>query len=138
MNKFNFVRLIFAFGGFCLNILLGSNGKELSALMLLMIVDYITGLMCGFHNKNLSSSIGFNGILKKIAILCLIMVAGIVDIVIGASVAKAATIFFYIGNEGLSIIENSVKLGLPVPDFVRNALEQIMDDKNRPAKEYDY
>lgn len=138
MNRFTFVRLIFAFGGFCLNILLGSNGKELSALVLLMIVDYATGLMCGFHNKNLSSSIGFNGILKKIAILCLIMVAGVVDIVIGASVAKAATIFFYIGNEGISIVENSVKLGLPVPDLVKNSLEQIMDDKRGPEKECDY
>lgn len=135
MNKFNFARLVFAFGGFCLNILLGSNGKELSALMLLMIVDYITGLMCGFRSKNLSSSIGFNGILKKIAILCLIMVAGVVDIVIGASVAKAATIFFYIGNEGISVVENSIRLGLPVPDLVRNSLEQIVDDKHRSGKE---
>lgn len=85
----------------------------------------------GLRKKRLSSEIGFNGIMRKAAIMCLVALGHVVDIVIGAQVAQLGVIFFYIGNEGLSILENCVKLGVKTPDFIKDSLEQIMNDKRK-------
>lgn len=119
------------FGGFVYELLFGFYGTEMAALVVLMIIDYVTGIACAFKAKKLSSSTGFHGILKKVCIMCLVVVGGIVDVIIGSNIAKLGVIFFYIGNEGLSILENCVKLGVTTPEFIASSLEQIMNDKRR-------
>ena len=83
--------------------------------------------MCAIVDKKLSSAIGFKGIFKKVLILMLVAVANIIDVhVVGTgSALRGATVCFYLSNEGLSILENAVHLGLPVPDGLREALAQL-------------
>ena len=102
-----------------------------------VIADYFTGVISAINNKKLSSDIGFEGISKKICIFILVAIANIVDVNIlnsGAAV-RTAVIFFYLSNEGISVLENAVKLGLPVPEKLRNVLLKMNegdsdDDKN--------
>lgn len=101
----------------------------LYALVIFISVDYITGVMCGIVEKNLSSCIGFRGIAQKVFILLLVGVANILDVnVIGSgSILRSAVICFYISNEGISIIENAARIGLPVPQKLRNVMKQLKD-----------
>ena len=94
-----------------------------------MVVDYITGIMCAVVDKKLSSSVGFRGIFKKVLIFALVGVANILDVnVIGTgSVLRTAIIFFYISNEGVSLLENAGHLGLPIPVKLKEVLEQLHD-----------
>ena len=97
------------------------------ALIAFVVIDYITGVMCAIADKSLSSAIGFKGICRKVLIFALVGVGHILDTqVIGnGSVTRTAVIFFYISNEGVSIIENAVHLGLPVPQKLKDVLEQL-------------
>lgn len=131
MNKYNLIRGLFVMGGFLYQLLFGRYGNELFALILLMGIDYITGVMCAFKTKTLSSYVGFEGIFKKVCMLMLVAVGGVVDMIIGSEVAALGVMFFYIGNEGLSVLENAVNLGIKAPDFVSDSLEQIMSDKRK-------
>ena len=94
-----------------------------------MIIDYITGVMCAVADKKLSSTVGFKGICRKVLIFLLVGIANILDVqVIGSgSVLRTAVIFFYISNEGVSLLENAAHLGLPVPDRIKTVLEQLHD-----------
>ena len=91
------------------------------------MVDYITGVMCATADKKLSSEVGFKGIAKKVLIFLLVGVANILDVqVIGTGcVLRTAVIFFYISNEGVSLLENAAYLGLPVPEKIKTVLEQL-------------
>ena len=122
-----------AIGGFIGWFLGGCDGL-LYALIAFIVIDYITGVMCAIVNHDLSSEIGFKGISRKVLIFLLVGVANIVDVdVIGTgSVLRAAVCFFYISNEGLSILENAAILGLPIPEQLKKVLKQI---KNRGGDE---
>ena len=115
-----------AFGGF-LGWFLGGVDGFLYALIAFTVIDYITGVMCAITDKNLSSSIGFKGICRKVLIFLLVGIANILDVqVIGTGrVLRTAVIFFYLSNEGVSILENSAHLGLPIPEKLKEVLEQL-------------
>ncbi|ODM25505.1 holin [Clostridium sp. Bc-iso-3] len=126
-----------AFGGF-LGWFLGGIDGFLYALIAFTVIDYITGVMCAITDKKLSSSIGFKGICRKVLIFTLVGIGNIVDVyVLGqGGVLRTAVIFFYLSNEGVSILENSAHLGLPIPEKLKEVLEQLHDrggDDNESA-----
>lgn len=105
--------------------LFGAWDVAFQVLCVFMVIDYITGTMCGYVTKELSSQIGFKGILKKVAMLISVVVAVAVDRVLATDALRIAVIFCLIGNEGISLIENLTKLGVPIPERLVNALKQI-------------
>ena len=115
-----------AFGGF-LGWFLGGVDGFLYALIAFTVIDYITGVMCAVTDKNLSSSVGFKGICRKVLIFTLVGIGNIVDVyVLGqGGVLRTAVIFFYLSNEGVSIMENTAHLGLPIPAKLKEVLEQL-------------
>ena len=130
MKEFwNMVQMVFAAVGGWLGYFLGGNDGLLIALVLFVAVDYLTGVMCAVSDKVLSSNVGFKGICRKVLIFLLVGIANILDIhVIGTgSVLRTAVIFFYISNEGVSLLENAAHLGLPVPEKIKAVLEQLHD-----------
>jgi len=123
---------ITAIGGW-LGYFLGGMDGLIIALIVMMSIDYITGIMCAVVDKKLSSAIGFKGIFKKVCTLMLVGVANIIDVhVVGSgSALRGATVCFYLSNEGLSVLENAVHLGLPVPDRLREVLAQLHKRKEK-------
>ena len=117
---------ITALGGW-LGYWLGGMDGLLIALIVLMTLDYVSGVMCAIVDKKLSSAVGFKGICKKVLILMLVGVANVVDIhVVGTgSALRGAVICFYLSNEALSLFENAAHIGLPIPDKLRDALAQL-------------
>jgi toxin secretion/phage lysis holin len=117
-----------ALGGF-LGWFLGGVDGFLYALVAFIATDYITGVMCAIVDRVLSSEIGYRGIFKKVLIFALVGVAHIIDqnIIGDGSIIRTAVIFFYLSNEGISIIENATRLGLPIPEKLRDVLEQLKD-----------
>lgn len=125
-DLWNTIQIIFAaIGGWLGWFLGGFDG--LYALIVFVVVDYITGVMCAIADKNLSSSVGFKGICRKVLIFTLVSIAHIIDAnVIGdGSVLRTAVIFFYLSNEGVSLLENASHLGLPIPEKMKDILEQL-------------
>lgn len=106
---------------------LGGMDGMLIALIVFMVLDYITGIMCAVIDKKLSSAVGFKGICKKVLILMLVGVANIVDVhVIGnGSAIRGVVICFYLSNEGLSLLENASYIGLPIPEKLKEILAQL-------------
>lgn len=104
------------------------------ALVAFMVLDYISGILAAISVKKLSSKVGFKGIAKKLLILVFVSVGHITDTYVlgGVPVAMTAVILFYIANEGISIVENATELGLPVPQKIKNVLEQI---KNKSGED---
>ncbi len=128
MKEFwNTIQLIFAAIGGWLGYFLGGCDGLLYALIAFVVIDYATGVMCAISDHTLSSEIGFRGICRKVLIFLLVGIANILDIhVLGnGSVLRTAVIFFYISNEGVSLLENAAHLGLPVPEKVKDVLEQL-------------
>lgn len=126
-NIWNGIQLAFtAFGGF-LGWFLGGVDGFLYALIAFAIIDYITGVMCAIADKSLSSAVGFKGICRKVLIFTMVGIGNIVDVyVLGeGGVLRTAVIFFYLSNEGVSILENSAHLGLPIPEKLKEVLEQL-------------
>ena len=115
-----------AFGGF-LGWFLGGVDGFLYALIAFTVIDYITGVMCAITDKKLSSSVGFKGICRKVLIFTLVGIGNNVDVyVLGqGGVLRTAVIFFYLSNEGVSIMENTAHLGLPIPEKLKDILEQL-------------
>ena len=124
---------ITAIGGW-LGYVLGGMDGLLIALVVFITIDYITGIMCAIIDKKLSSEVGFKGIFKKVLILMLVGIANVIDVhVVGTgSALRGATVCFYLSNEGLSILENTVHLGLPVPEKLKEVLSQL---HNREEKD---
>ena len=122
---------ITAIGGWVGYFVGGMDGM-LIALIVLMSLDYISGVMCAIVDRKLSSAIGFRGICKKVLILMLVGVANIVDLhVVGTgSALRGAVICFYMSNEALSLFENAAHIGLPIPDKLREALAQLHGRKD--------
>ena len=125
----NVVQLAFAAIGGWLGWFMGGCDGLLFALIAFVAADYITGVMCAIIDKKLSSEVGFKGIFKKVLIFMLVGVANILDVqVIGSGcVLRTAVIFFYISNEGVSLVENAGHLGLPIPAKLKDVLEQLHD-----------
>ena len=119
---------ITALGGW-LGYFLGGMDGLMIALIVMMTLDYISGVMCAIIDKKLSSAVGFKGICKKVFILMLVGVAHIIDLhVVGTGNAlRGAVICFYMSNEGLSLLENAAHIGLPIPDKLRDILTQLHD-----------
>ena len=117
---------ITALGGW-LGYFLGGMDGLMIALIVLMTLDYISGVMCAIIDRKLSSAVGFKGVCKKVFILMLVGVAHIIDLhVVGTgSALRGAVICFYMSNEGLSLLENAAYLGLPIPDKLREILAQL-------------
>ena len=130
---------ITALGGW-LGYFLGGLDGMMIALIVMMTLDYVTGVMCAIADKKLSSAVGFKGICKKVLILMLVGVANVVDIhIVGTgSALRSAVICFYLSNEGLSLLENAAHIGLPIPDKMKDVLAQLhgrTDEKKNEDKE---
>ena len=113
--------------GGVLGMFLGGMDGLLIALVVLMAIDYVTGVACAIIERKLSSAVGFKGLFKKILILALVGVANILDTkVLGSSGAiRGMVICFYVSNEGVSVIENAARIGLPVPEKLKEILAQL-------------
>lgn len=130
MKEFwNTIQLVFTGIGGWLGYFLGGWDGLLYALIAFVAIDYVTGVMCAISNHTLSSEVGFKGICRKVLIFLLVGIGSILDAhVIGSgSVLRTAVIFFYISNEGVSLLENAAHLGLPVPEKIKIVLEQLHD-----------
>ena len=128
------IQVIFAAVGGWLGWFLGGCDGLLYELLAFVVIDYITGIMCAVIDRKLSSAVGAKGIFKKVLILMLVGIANVIDVhVVGTgSALRGATVCFYLSNEGLSILENTVHLGLPVPEKLKEVLSQL---HNREEKE---
>lgn len=130
-NVIDKVELAFAgLGGF-LGWFFGGFDGFLYALILFVVMDYFTGVLAAAVRKDLSSEVGFIGIAKKVCVFVLVGLANMVDTqVLGnGSALRTAVIFFYLSNEGLSILENSAIIGIPIPEKLRRMLIQLTDEK---------
>lgn len=130
MSKFHTFQLFFTALGAWVGGLLGGLDGFLYTLIVFVVVDYVTGFMCAVVEKRLSSEVGFRGIFKKVVIFMLVGVGNLLDVhVLGqGAVIRTAVIFFYLSNEGVSILENAGALGLPIPKKLRAILEQLKDE----------
>ena len=119
-----------ALGG-ALGAVLGGLDGFIMTLTIFVVVDYVTGVLVAITRHKLSSEIGFKGIAKKIAIFCLVAVASLIDanIIKEGNAIRMSVIFFYISNEGISILENVSSLGLPVPNKLKAVLEQLKEEE---------
>ena len=130
MKEFwNTIQAIFTGLGGWLGYFLGGCDGLLYALVLFVVVDYITGVMCAAADHKLSSEAGFKGICRKVLIFLLVGIGHVLDAqIIGTgSVLRTAVIFFYLSNEGVSLLENAGHLGLPIPEKLKVVLEQLHD-----------
>ena len=137
MKEFwNVIQLAFTAVGGWLGWFLGGCDGLLFALIAFVTIDYITGVMCAFIDHSLSSEAGAKGIFKKVLIFLLVGIGHIIDAqVIGSgSVLRTAVIFFYISNEGVSLVENAAHLGLPIPTKLKDVLEQLHDRAEKEDK----
>ena len=128
-------QVVFTFLGGWLGYFLGGCDGLLFTLLVFVTADYITGVMCAIIDKRLNSKEGFQGICRKVIIFLLVGIAQMIDVNVIAtgSVLRSAVIFFYLSNEGLSVLENSAHLGLPIPEKLKDVLEQLhhREDKEK-------
>ena len=126
-NIWNAIQMAFiALGGF-LGWFLGGFDGFLYALVVFVVIDYITGIMCAINDHTLSSAVGFRGICRKVLIFCMVGIGNILDVnILGEGhVLRTAVIFFYLSNEGVSMLENATHLGLPIPEKLKEVLAQL-------------
>lgn len=133
MNKIlESLKYVFIVIGGYIGFYLGSIDAFIYTLLAFVIADYITGVLRAGVERKLSSSVGFKGIAKKIVIFIVVGIANLCDVNLikgDGTMIRTAIIFFYIANEGLSILENTMAIGLPVPEKLREMLEQLKEDK---------
>lgn len=131
------MQYVFAGVGGFMGWFLGGLDGFLYALIMFVAIDYLTGLMVAYVQKKISSEVGFRGICRKVAIFCLVGVGHVLDtqVIQNGSVLRTAVIFFYLSNEGISIIENIAIIGLPVPKKLKDVLEQLRDDEMEGEKQ---
>lgn len=123
----SYIQICFAALGGFLGWFLGGMDGFLYVLITFMAIDYITGVMCAIADKNLSSEVGFKGICRKVMIFALVGIGNIIDVYVlgNGSVLRTAVIFFYLSNEGISLIENAAHIGLPIPEKLKDVLAQL-------------
>lgn len=137
MKEFwSLIQFGFAAVGGWLGYFLGGCDGLLYALLAFVVLDYLTGVMCAVADKKLSSAVGFKGICRKVLIFAMVGVAHLLDVQIfgETGVLRTAIIFFYLSNEGLSLVENAAYLGLPIPEKLRRVLEQLHDRSENDTK----
>jgi len=131
-DLWHLLQLFFAIIGGYIGYFIGGFDGFVYALVMFVVIDYTTGVMCAVAiDKNLSSEVGFKGIFKKVCIFALVGVGHIVDahILGDSNVFRTAVIFFYLSNEGISLLENMAKLGLPIPQKLKDVLAQLHNTK---------
>ena len=123
-------------GGFFGWFLGGMNGF-IYALLAFVVVDYITGVAAAFIEKRVSSAVGFKGIIRKVMIFVLVGIGNIIDteVIQSGSAVRTAIAFFYLSNEGISILENASVIGLPIPKKLREVLQQLKKDAGETEEE---
>ena len=115
--------------GTFLTFIFGDWDVALQCLVIAIALDYISGIIKAFINKELSSKIGVKGILKKVGVLVVVALAVLIDKVTGESGAvRTLVIYYFVANEGLSIIENLGEAGLPIPDVIKKALKSLKNE----------
>lgn len=132
-NFISTIQVIFAAIGGYIGWFLGGIDGFMYALIAFVVIDYITGVMVAILEKKLSSAIGARGIFKKVLIFTLVGVGNLIDLYViqNGSAIRTAVIFFYLSNEGISIIENAGIIGLPIPEKLKKVLEQLnKEDKH--------
>ena len=131
------IQTVFTGLGAWIGYYLGGCDGLLYALIAFVIVDYLTGVMCAIADKKLSSNVGFKGICRKVLIFLLVGIANIIDVqVIGqVGILRTAVIFFYLSNEGVSLLENAGHLGLPIPEQLKTVLEQLHDRAGKDGEQ---
>ena len=137
MKEFwNVIQAAFAAVGAWLGYFLGGNDGLLYALLVFVIVDSITGVMCAIEDRKLSSAVGFRGLCRKVLTFLLVGIAQVLDVHVlnQPGVLRTAVIFWAIANNGLSILENAAHLGLPVPEQLKQVLEQLQDRAGKNEK----
>ncbi|MDU1476696.1 MAG: phage holin family protein [Clostridium perfringens] len=135
-NIFDYLKIGIVATGTLFTWLLGAWDTPLVILIVLMALDYITGITKGYVNKDLSSNIGLKGIARKGVVFTILIVAVMLDRLLntGNWIFRTLVCYFYIANEGISIIENASELGVPVPSKLKNALIQLKEDKEDHKK----
>ena len=115
----------------------GDMDGFIHALIAFVILDYITGILAAIVRHELSSNVGFNGIARKITIFIIVGVAHVVDreLLGGTALLRDAVLFFYLANEGLSILENAVEIGIPIPDIIKDKLLQFHNKSKQQKSE---
>ena len=131
------IQAAFAAVGGWLGYFLGGCDGLLYALLIFIIIDYLTGVMCAINDQKLNSAVGFRGLCRKVLTFMLVGIAHVLDVnILGQpGVIRTAVIFWALANNGLSIIENSTHLGLPVPKQLKLVLEQLHDRAEKSAKD---
>lgn len=130
MKEFwHFIQFIISLIGGYIGYFLGGKDGILITLVIFVLIDYITGILCAIQDKKVSSKVGFRGITKKVLVFVLIGLANMLDVNIlkSGAVLRTATIFFYLSNEGISILENMGYLGIKYPEKIKDVLEQLHD-----------
>lgn len=132
MDKlFNGISIITGIAGGILVSLFGKWDTILWSLLILMSLDYITGIIKAVYTKTMSSEIGFKGILKKITILVIVVLANILQVLTGGNAAiREIVIMFYIANEGISVLENVAAVSTNMPKQLKDMLLQLRDKDN--------
>lgn len=135
-ETWNLIQISIAGIGGWVGYVLGGWDGFLYALLAFVVIDYITGLMCAVLDKKLSSEVGFRGIFKKVIMFALVGVGHIIDrnVIGDGSVIRTAVIFFYLSNEGVSILENAAHIGLPIPGKLKDILEQLHNRNDKEDK----
>ena len=128
-DAWNVVQVVFAAVGGGIGWFFGELDGFFYALLAFVVIDYLTGVMCAIADRSLSSEVGFRGIFRKVLIFVMVGAGHILDAqVIGSGDAlRTAVIFFYISNEGVSLLENAAHIGLPVPEKLKEVLAQLHD-----------
>ena len=124
-NVLTWIKAAFALLGGTITAFLGGWDLALQVLVLFVVMDYVTGLVAAWYQKDLNSQVGFCGICKKVLLFIPVAICYALDQVIGQEILRSLAIFFYIANEGLSITENLGLCGVPVPEPLMGALEQL-------------
>jgi toxin secretion/phage lysis holin len=113
--------------------LFGGIDQMLTAVFIFMIIDYATGMLASFSEKKWSSKTGFKGVAKKAGMMSFIIVATQIDMITGqGDIARNACLLFIVGTEGISILENLTRLGIPIPSFIKKRLEGFVDENDNP------
>ena len=128
-NFWNMAQLAFAAIGGGLGWFFGEMDGFFYALIAFVVIDYLTGVMCAILDKTLSSNVGFRGIFRKVLIFVMVGIGHVIDTQLCGSgdARRTAVIFFYISNEGVSLLENAAHVGLPVPEKLKDVLAQLHD-----------
>lgn len=130
------VSSVIAILGSLVNYLWGGWDMALRTLLLFMVLDYVLGVICGFKEQELSSEVAFKGILKKVTILIVVAVGVAIDGAVNTQgIVRSMVIFFYAGLEGISILENAGRMGVPIPEQLKNALIQLKEGNKKEVRE---